>query len=297
MNNELTYVDSADDLLAVCRQLQTVDWLAVDTEFERIRTYFPELCLVQVASRELTAVIDPLRIADLEPLYTLLYDPAITKVFHSSRQDLELFFHLRGEVPLPLFDTQLAAAMLGHESTMGYANLVQAMLGIELSKSQTRTNWKRRPLHAAQLRYAADDVIYLGSIYEQLREKMQPADWQRLQQEQAGLSEPALYLPEPDSLWRKIREARRFKGEKLRVLQVLAGWREITARSENRPRKWVLSDVAIIDMARLLPQDANALAELKSLDAGVLEKYAADLLLLIRNTLQEYAQQQQSQQQ
>ena len=140
MNEDLQLIQNESALAQHCERLRGSAWLAVDTEFERTNTYYPELCLVQVANDRMTAVIDPLAIADLEPLYELLYDPAISKVFHAARQDLELFFHIKGNVPAPVFDTQLAATLLGYDKEIGYANLVKATLGVELAKTQTRTN-------------------------------------------------------------------------------------------------------------------------------------------------------------
>lgn len=287
MNKALTYIDTQAHLEQVCRQFKTVQWLAVDTEFERTRTYYPELCLLQVASDDVTAVIDPIMIPDPAPLFAILYDPAITKVFHAARQDLELFFNLKGRVPVPVFDTQLVAPMLGYDASSGYANLVKALLGVELTKSQTRTDWKRRPLIADQLRYAADDVIYLGEMYLVMQEKLDAADKSRLDAAHAMLADPLQYQPDPGSMWRRIRDAKRFSGDKLSVLQQLAAWREITARRENRPRKWVLPDAAIIDMARLLPADEAELANIKSVNENVIKKYGRELFDLIARARQE----------
>ncbi len=279
VKRDYIYVDDAASLVCVCERLRYSTWLAIDTEFERVSTYYPELCLLQIANGTEVVIIDPLAIDDLEPLFALLYDNAITKVFHSARQDLELFFHLKGKVPLPLFDTQLAAPLLDYDATMGYANLVKAMLGVELSKSQTRTNWKRRPLKEKQLRYAADDVIYLGRIYEIMFEKLAASgQLESLGQQLAALARPEVYVPDPADQWVKIREAKRFSGTNLSVLQQLTSWREETARSENLPRKWVLPDRAIIDMARLLPTDADALAEVKSVTTEARQKYGPALL-------------------
>ena len=145
------YIDRPAALAECCARLRNATWLALDTEFIREKTYYPQLCLIQVATEEEIACIDPLALPELDPLLDLLYDPAITKVFHAAYQDLEIFFHLRGAVPAPVFDTQLAATVLGYGEQIGYAALVKAVLGVELDKSQTRTDWSRRPLDGAQL--------------------------------------------------------------------------------------------------------------------------------------------------
>src|SRR3990172_5624793 len=206
MNKDLIFIDSDSALTQICGQLQGCPWLAVDTEFERVNTYYPELCLLQIAGNGMTVVIDTLAIANLKPLYAVLYDPSILKVFHAARQDLEIFFHSKGEVPVPFFDTQIAAAVLGHDKHMGYANLIREILGVELAKTQTRTNWKRRPLSQSQIKYAADDVIYLAQVYEVILAKLTASGQLFLLDEELNaLTKPELYRPEPENMWLKIR--------------------------------------------------------------------------------------------
>ena len=282
MNKTPVLIENGTDLARLCRQLRDCAWLAVDTEFERVNTYYPELCLLQVAGDGITAVIDPLVIADLEPLYEVLYDPSITKVFHAARQDFEIFFHIKGELPVPLFDTQIAASLLGHDKQTSYANLIRDILGVELAKTQTRTNWKRRPLSRSQLDYAADDVIYLGQVYELLLAKLTASGQLSLvEEESAALARPELYQPDPENMWLKIREARKLKGNILAVLQQLAAWREITARAENRPRQWILHDNTLLAMARLLPASRDDLSRVKGVNERVLKRHGAALLEII----------------
>lgn len=267
--------------MEVCDQLRGCEWLAVDTEFERVNTYYPELCLVQVAGDNgLVAVIDPLAIHDPELLYGLLYDPGITGVFHAARQDFELFYHLKGELPAPLFDTQIAASLLGYESQIGYANLVREILDVDLAKTQTRTDWKRRPLSDKQLQYAADDVIHLARLYERLQTRLMESELMTKMEEQCRLLyRPELYVPDPESMWKKIkiREAQKFSGASLAVFKRLAAWREITARRKNLPRKWVLKDHELVAIARELPADRNTLARLEGIDARVVKRYGEEL--------------------
>jgi ribonuclease D len=284
MNKDLVLINSNLALTQLCGQLQGASWLAVDTEFERSCTYYPELCLLQVASNEITAVIDPLPIADLTPLYTVLYDPAITKVFHAARQDLELFFHIKGAVPAPLFDTQIAAALRGYNQQIGYANLAREVLHVDLAKTQTRTNWKHRPLSRRQLEYAADDVIYLGQLYELLLAKLINSNQLPLLEEQCNaLTRLELYEPDQETMWLKIkiREVDNFNGKPLAVFKRLAAWREITARTENRPRKWILKDHTLVEMARLLPACLEDLSCINGVNEWIVKRHGATLLEII----------------
>ncbi len=283
MNHDFIFIDDTAALSTLCKQMASSSWLAVDTEFERERTYYPELCLLQIANHDTTAIIDPIAIQDLGPVFDLLYHPAITKVFHSARQDLEIFFHLRGCLPVPLYDTQLGAAAAGFDNSIGYANLVEKMLGVTLDKAHTRTDWKRRPLKATHLRYAADDVIYLGLVYEQLLSRVtNPDKLVSLHNELAKLNDPLLYVPAPETMWQKIRESRKFSGAGLALLQDLAAWRELTARSENQPRKWVMPDQVIIDIARLMPESEQELDSIKGQPTGLLQRHGTALLALVR---------------
>lgn len=276
------FIDNYLALSQLCREFKVCSWLAIDTEFERSNTYYPELCLLQVASNNITVVIDPLVIADLEPLYEVLYDPGITKVFHSARQDLEIFFHIRGEVPMPLFDTQIAASFLDCGKQIGYSALIKEVLDIELPKTMTRTNWKQRPLSGGQLEYAADDVFYLGKIYELfIAELVGPLQISLLTEEFDSLTRPELYQPDPEDMWLKIKLARKLKGKSLNVLQQITAWREITARTENRPRNWILHDNTLIDIARLLPDNQNALSRIKGLNKQILELHGAAIVEII----------------
>lgn len=282
MNKDLVFIDCDLALSQYCGQLKGHTWLAVDTEFERVSTYYPELCLLQVANNEITVVIDPLAITHLEPLYDVLYDPSITKVFHAARQDLEIFFHDKGVLPFPIFDTQIAAALLGYDKQLSYANLIIEILGVELAKTQTRTNWKRRPLSRSQLQYAADDVIYLGQVYELLLPRLiEAGKLSLLEEECKALARPELYQPDPETMWLKIREAKKLEGKLLAVLQQLAAWREITARAENQPRKWILQDYTLVEMARSLPANPDDLSRIKGVNERLLQRHGAALLEVI----------------
>jgi len=283
MNDNPVLIDNASSLEDLRVQLQGCMWLAVDTEFERVNTYYPELCLVQVTGNGIVAVIDPLAIPDLEPLYALLYDPSITKVFHAARQDLELFFHIRGNLPAPVFDTQVAASLRGYDQQISYANLVREVLDIDLPKTQTRTDWKRRPLSRKQLEYAADDVIFLGRLYELLLAKLEEThQLSDLEKQCRLLNRPELYEPDPESMWRKIRirEVKDFSDRSLAVFRQLAAWREMTARKENRPRKWIIKDHALVAIARELPEDRDSISRLDGINEKILKRYGSELLAI-----------------
>lgn len=281
MNKDLIFIDNATALARNWAQLRECSWLAVDTEFERSKTYYPQLCLLQIASGEITTVIDCLAVTDLDPVFAVLYDPAIVKVFHAARQDLEIFFHLTGKLPAPIFDTQLAAQSLGYENQIGYASLVWKLLGIELAKSQTRTNWKRRPLNRKQLDYAADDVIYLGQAYRVLLEKLNSAQLSQLEDECKALARPELYLPAPENMWLKIRNANRLESDIQAVLKQLAAWRERTARKENRPRSWILQDYTLVKIAQAQPASQRALSRINGVHEQIVKRHGKTLVEIV----------------
>jgi len=284
MKRKFLTIENEEDLAKLCEQLKGSTWLAIDTEFERTSTYYPELCLVQIANEDVAAIIDPLAVANLDPFFEILYDKSIIKVFHSVHQDLEIFFNLRGAVPTPIFDTQIAAPLLGYAEQIGYAKLVHQLLGVELGKAFTRSDWKQRPLRQGQLEYAINDVIYLGEIYAQFVEKLEKLNrlaW--LEKDFSELADPERYQPNPEHVWKKIRAAKKLKGGKLAVLQKLAAWREITARVENKPRNWLMRDDAIVDMAQLLPEDRNALSRIKGLQERFIRNHGDELLKVMRN--------------
>jgi ribonuclease D len=289
------FINTFEQLQSFCRQIEKSDWLAVDTEFLREKTYYAELCLIQVATATHVACIDPLAIDDLEPLMALLYDPSRIKVLHAARQDLEILYDLRGELPSPIFDTQIAATLLGLGEQIGYANLVEKMLGVQLDKAHSRTDWRllgvqldkahsrtdwrQRPLSAAQIRYAADDVIHLGTVYCRLRERLEQLgrlEW--LDEDFAVLSDPATYANSPQEMWRRVKGAGRLKGVQLNVLRSVAAWREEQARRSNRPRRWILRDELLLDMARLRPETPQALAKLRGMEARTVERFGTQLL-------------------
>ncbi|GAB4296419.1 MAG: ribonuclease D [Methylophaga sp.] len=284
----IQYVDSKDSLAALCQQLAGSDWLAIDTEFHREKTYYPELCLIQVANDDLIACIDPLAIDDLNPLLDLFYRDDITLVFHAARQDLELFFMLRQDLPPHVFDTQLAATVLGYGDQIGYGNLVKQCLDVELNKTQTRTDWRQRPLSAEQIDYAADDVRYLCLLYHQLKDKLDEtgrSDW--LKEDLTALSAVKTYQEDPGRSWQRIKGAGRLKPAQLAILQQLGIWREQRAISHNLPRKWVLKDDVMLDIARFAPSSTDGLRKIRGLEQRDIDRHGKAILQAIEKGKQQ----------
>lgn len=278
------YIDQPDQLEALCQSLKDSPWLVVDTEFLRETTYYPKLCLLQIANLEVAACIDVLALPELTPLQELLYQPDTTKVFHAAHQDLEIFLHLWGRLPENLFDTQIAAALLGHGDQTGYAPLVKRLLGVALNKDQTRTNWCQRPLQAEQLDYAFDDVIYLGQVYQQLMAALDKAgrgSW--LEEDFKALEKPAAYVTQPEDAWKKVKGQQLLHGVQYAVLQALAAWREHQAITNNRPRRQILADDPLLDMAKRMPATGSQLGKIRGLSERQLDRWQSQWLELIAN--------------
>jgi ribonuclease D len=277
------YIDSREDLAEFCRSLRGSHWIAVDTEFVRDKTYFPRFCLLQVANLKQAACIDPFAVDDLDPVMELLFTPEVTKVFHAARQDLEVFFHRFGAIPSPIFDTQIAAPLIGLPEQVSYANLISALLGIPLNKDHTRTDWARRPLSPAQIAYAANDVIYLAAAYHEIRERLDAlgrTDW--LAADFAALLDPALYTTAPEAAWQRISGAHRLQPEQFALLVELAAWRETAAQRDDLPRHWIVRDEGLLDLARHRPASAEALRSLRGIEPKTLNRYGSALLEVIQ---------------
>ncbi len=286
-NNNIQFIDTASALNELCAALQPFDWLAIDTEFLRERTYRPELALIQIAAGDIVAIIDPLALDSLEPLLSILYNPATTKVLHAAGQDLEIFYWLCGKVPENLFDTQIAAPLLGYQEQLGYGNLIREVLGVELAKSHARADWMRRPLPEKQLQYAADDVIYLARAYPIMRDRLQELgrlDW--LQAEWRDMTNPERYEKPAEQMWKRVKQVNNLKGARLSVAQHLASWREVTARTLNTPRTWLLKDPLILDLARQMPDDIDELKHVRGLSAGTIRQHGKAIVSLISEARQ-----------
>jgi ribonuclease D len=278
----IQYINTPDQLATLCEQIKKESWLALDTEFLREKTYYPKFCLLQIATPEWVACIDPIALPDLNALFETLYNPAIVKVFHSCRQDLEIFHQSTGKLPSPIFDTQVAAPLLGFQDNPGYAMLVSSLLGINLNKAHTRADWSKRPLTEAQIEYAADDVIYLCQIYQIMVQKLTALgriDW--LKHDFAELTNPALYTVAPEKAWFKIKGKNKLTGKQLSIIQVLAQWREKTAQAEDRPKSWLLRDELLFDLAKLQPETVTDLANVRGINERAVNRYGKELCQLI----------------
>ena len=282
MRKEIPYIDSAPELARFCSRLAAAGWFALDTEFLREKTYYPKLCLLQVATPDSVACIDPLALDSLDPILDLIFDAGITKVMHSARQDMEIFYHLRGAAPAPVFDTQIAALLLGYPDQIGYGNLVSEVLDVNLEKLHTRADWSVRPLTRDQIGYAADDVIYLVDVYRNLHARLAERGrlaW--LDEDFARLSSDALYNNPPAEAWLRVKGGNRLKGAALAVLQALAGWRESQAQQRDRPRGWILRDDALIEIARHRPASLEELGRIRGLQDAFIRHNGEQVLGLV----------------
>ncbi len=279
----MEFIDTAEALTAFCDAIKDSDWIALDTEFIREKTYYPRLCLIQIGIPERAACIDPLALQSLDPVYDLLMDPSITKVLHACSQDLEIFVHQKGEVPGPIFDTQLAAPLLGLAEQIGYGNAVRELLGVQLDKAQSRTDWSKRPLSSAQLEYAADDVRYLAKMYPLMREKLADLgrlDWLDAEFEPYGRLER--YQLQPENAWRRIRGLEKLKPGALSVVQKVTAWREMRARERDLPRNWIIKDEMVFDIARLAPVNMAELGNIRGLQSKTVDRYGQLLIDMVQ---------------
>ncbi|GAB4349967.1 MAG: ribonuclease D [Oricola sp.] len=266
----MTPIESTEELSAACARLAHHPFITIDTEFIRETTFWPELCLVQVASTDEAVLIDPLaRGIDLAPLFELLANTAVLKVFHAARQDIEIFFKLTGKVPEPVFDTQVAAMVCGFGDAIAYDQLVKRITGAHIDKSSRFTDWRQRPLSERQLSYALADVTHLRDVYADLHERLKSENREHwVAEEMSVLTAPETYDLKPEDAWTRLKLRVR-KPIELQILKNVAAWREREARSRNQPRRRILKDDAIYEIAQQQPQTPEALARLRSLNKGI----------------------------
>jgi ribonuclease D len=260
-------ITTTDALADLCGRLRAEPFITVDTEFMRENSYWPDLCLVQVASPHEAAAIDPKSDdIDLAPLLDLMVNnQEVLKVFHAGGQDIEIIFNLTGSTPHPLFDTQIAAMALGLGEQVGYQNLVESLLGKHLDKGARFTDWGRRPLDKRQIDYAIGDVTHLATLFPKMLERLRKTgrgEW--LDQEMERLADPSNYLNDPGDAWKRVKIASR-KADVLGRLKALAAWREIESRSKNLPRGRIMKDETLGDLALHPPADQEALARVRGL--------------------------------
>jgi ribonuclease D len=267
-SDDIRLVTEQSELDEACARLAEGEFLALDTEFHRESTYWPQLCLVQAATADYDVLIDPLADLDLGPFLQLIADPSRTKVFHAARQDLEIFARLIGAPPGPIFDTQIAAMAAGLGDSISYENIVSKLLKAQVDKSSQFTDWTRRPLSEKQLAYARGDVTHLRQIYAILRDRLAKRDrlhW--IEEEHAALLDPSLYAFDPKESWRRLKP-RKMKADYLAVLASVAAWREALAQELDKPRGRILKDDAIQEIALQRPRTGEALERMRAVPAG-----------------------------
>ena len=262
-------ITKSDELKTLVDRLSKHPFIAVDTEFMRENTYWPDLCLIQVASIDEAAAVDPKADLDLKPLLDLFVENAeVLKVFHAGGQDLEIIHNLTGKVPIPLFDTQIAAMALGHGEQIGYSNLIVSLLGHSLDKGARFTDWSRRPLDKRQIDYAIADVTHLATIFPRMVEKLRRTGrgaW--LDEEMERLADPSSFAFEPDAAWKRLKLPSRNPAV-LGRLKALAGWRETEARTKNLPRGRIVKDDTLNEIVLHPPKNQDDLGRIRGLSAG-----------------------------
>jgi ribonuclease D len=245
------WIDRDDELPALAQTLQAHGWIGVDTEFLRERTFFPKLCLLQLAAGGQIWCVDSLRISSLDPLMPVLTAPLARKIIHSARQDLEAVYLSTKRVMSPVFDTQIAAGCIGLKPQVGYAELVKTLLDVTIPKGQTRTDWSKRPLTRAQLDYAADDVLYLGDVANHLSLRLHELGREHWVLEDClELEDKQLYEPDPSQAWGRLRGLAQLAPASRGRAKAIAIWREKQARARDLPRAWILADAAIFSTAQ-----------------------------------------------
>jgi ribonuclease D len=266
---QMRIVTSSDDLTSACQRLSTSEYVAVDTEFMREQTFWPQLCLIQLATPDDALIVDPMAPGlDLSPFWALMGNENVVKVFHAARQDIEIVYARAGLVPHPVFDTQVAAMVCGFGESVSYVNLVKSVTGADLDKSSRFTDWSRRPLSAGQLEYALGDVTHLRDVYRHLKADIEGANrsaW--LNEEMAVLTDTKTYESHPEQAWQRLKL--RVKNRKaLAVLMELAAWRERLAQAQDVPRSRILRDEALYDIANQAPTTAEQMSQLRTLSEG-----------------------------
>ncbi|WP_068312282.1 ribonuclease D [Polycladidibacter hongkongensis] len=278
-------IETTEALAHACARLAQHDYVTVDTEFLRETTFWPKLCVIQIASREDAVLVDALAEGlSLEPFFELMRNPAVLKVFHAARQDIEIVYHLGGFVPAPLFDSQVAAMVCGFGDSVSYDQLVSKVTGQRLDKSSRFTDWSRRPLSDKQLSYALADVTHLRDVYEFLREQLaqkQRTHW--VEDEMNTLRSEDTYRADPEKAWQRMKLRVR-KPIELAVLQQVSAWREREAQERNTPRSRVLKDDAIYEISMQQPTSAQALGHLRTIPRGFERSKAAEGILAAVNS-------------
>ncbi|HZJ92183.1 MAG TPA: ribonuclease D [Thiopseudomonas sp.] len=282
MTIQINWISSDAELRQHCEHWNTLAFVALDTEFIRVDTFYPIAGLLQVSDGESTYLIDPLLISDWQPLATVFSNPQVVKVLHACSEDLEVFSLLTGALPVPLFDTQVAAGYLNLGFSMGYSRLVQQLLDIELPKGETRSDWLQRPLSEMQVLYAAQDTAYLVDVYQALVGQLSEKKLAWVLEDGAFLVASYLQTPDPYELWRSVKLAWKLSPKQLAVLRELSAWRELQARERDVPRNRIIRESTLWALASELPSDMAQLAPLEDMHPRIMRQEGATLLKIVK---------------
>ncbi len=284
--DEPWFINTLDGLDALRERLTTATFIGIDTEFERRRTYFAELCLVQLAVDDEMVCVDPIAIGTIAPLVEALDESATPKILHAARQDLEVLAQTGGALFEPLLDTQIAAGLAGYSEQIGYADLTAELFGITLDKSQTRTDWRKRPLSPAQIDYAIDDVRYLKPIMERLQPRLIELDRQAwLEEDCTALTRPEIYDVPVEDAWQRVKGMGQLTNDVFGRGVALASWRETTARERNLPRRWIIKDSELVRIAANRPASLQDLQTQCELGPPATRRYGAELIAMVNAPL------------
>ncbi|WP_025127954.1 ribonuclease D [Pseudomonas sp. PH1b] len=279
---DIHWIRDNDSLGQLCAEWQQLPFVALDTEFMRVDTFYPIAALLQIGDGQRAYLIDPLTIDDWQPLAALLENPAVVKVVHACSEDLEVLLRLTGSLPAPLFDTQLAAAYLNLGFSMGYSRLVQEVLGIDLPKGETRSDWLQRPLSETQVSYAAEDAVHLAQVFTELRPKLSEDKYRWVLEDGAELVANLRREVDPYELYREAKLAWKLSRAQLVVLRELCAWREREARARNLPRNRIVREHALWPLAKTQPDNLSALAKIEDMHPRTVRQDGEFLLDLIK---------------
>ncbi|MFK7795284.1 MAG: ribonuclease D [Gammaproteobacteria bacterium] len=274
------------DLESFVEQISSAPWLAMDTEFMRESTYYPILCLIQIATDDVSACIDVLTLDHIDPLLELLRQNSQLKIFHSCRQDMEVLYAEYQLIPKPLFDTQVAASILGLNEQISYAELVAQKSSIHLAKTESRTDWKKRPLSAAQIDYALDDVIHLGPLCKKLESDLETENrtpWLAEECEKLLLS--SNYFVSPEDAWKQVKGIGKLNAKQFYYVRKIAHWREQSAQTKNLPRRWILPDPAILETCQLKDFSGESISQCLKQHAPKSMRHSNNIIQILQQTI------------
>ncbi len=280
------FIESQSTFEKFLAQAQKSEYLAIDTEFLREKTYWPKLCLLQMAIEGAQAIVDPFKLSDMTPLASVLNNRRVVKIFHAGTQDIEILLHETGTTPKNIFDTQVAATLIGSSQQIGYGGLVQSVCGVHLKKEDSFTDWSRRPLTQSQIDYAGDDVAYLPQLYHKIKQELQSLgrlDW--LTDDFRQMEDPKVYEPDPRNRWRHLKRVSRLNRKQMAIAREVAAWRENRAQAANVPRKWVMTDEQVIEVCKRAPQTIDQLFMVRGLSDKMSTKEARELVSVVEDGL------------